>query len=109
MKNSRVPGLAERAEREAVGRLRAGAGLHLVLVDGHRAGGDEGLAGDHSLPPVLHGDHAAVLHRQVGLVVHAVEALHDRLLDLLHSVGRFARLGIDLEDRVVVDLGLEPL
>src|SRR6476619_2892362 len=43
------------------------------------------------------------------LVVHAVEALHDRLLDLVEPLGEAARLGVDAEDRVVVDLRLEVL
>jgi hypothetical protein len=43
------------------------------------------------------------------LVVHAVEALNDRLLDLLDAVGGLARLRLNLEDRVVMDLGFEAL
>jgi hypothetical protein len=45
----------------------------------------------------------------VGLVVHAVEALDNRLLDLLHAVCGLAGLGVDLEDCVVVDLCLESM
>jgi hypothetical protein len=45
----------------------------------------------------------------VGLVVHAGEALDHGLLDLLNPVGSLAALRIDLEDGVVVNLGLEPL
>ena len=49
------------------------------------------------------------LEGQVGLVVHAVEALHDRLLDLVDALGRDPGLGVDAADRVVVDLDLEVL
>ena len=109
MKNSRVPESPSDAERQAVGGLRPGARLDLVLVHGDRARGDVRLAGDHPLPAVLDRDHAPVLDRQVGLIVHAVQALHHGLLDLLDPVGRLARLGVDLEDAVVVDLRLEAL
>jgi hypothetical protein len=43
------------------------------------------------------------------LVVHAIEALHDRLLDLVDAVGRFTGVVIDAKDRVVVDLRFESL
>ena len=43
------------------------------------------------------------------LVVKAVEALHDRLLHLLDRLDRLARLRIDLEDTLVVNLDLEVL
>jgi hypothetical protein len=43
----------------------------------------------------------------VRLVVEAVEALDHRLLDLLHGLHRLAAVGVDLEDALVVDLGLE--
>ena len=109
MKNSRVPDSPERAEGEAVRRIRAGAGLDLVLVDGDGARGDVRLPRDHALPSLLDRDDAAVGDRQVRLIVHAVEALDDGLLDLLDAVGGLAALGIDLEDRVVVDLGFEAL
>ena len=45
----------------------------------------------------------------MGLVVHAVAALDDRLLDLVDPLGGLARLGIDPEDRVVMHLRLEAL
>ena len=67
--------------------FRAGAGLDPVLVDGDRAGGDPGGAGDHPLPAVLDRDDAVVLEGQVGLVVHAVEALDDRFLHLVDAFG----------------------
>ena len=37
------------------------------------------------------------------------QALDDGLLDLLDPVGRAPGVGVDAEDRVVVDLGLEAL
>ena len=43
------------------------------------------------------------------LVVHAIEALHDRLLHFVHPFGGLARIGIDSQDRVVVDLRLQAL
>jgi hypothetical protein len=42
----------------------------------------------------------------VGLVVEAVEALDDGLLDLFDGLHRLAALGVDLEDSLVVDLDL---
>jgi hypothetical protein len=41
--------------------------------------------------------------------VHAVKALDHGLLDLLDAIGGLARLRIDLQDRVVMDLGFEAL
>src|SRR6266851_6500229 len=43
------------------------------------------------------------------LVVHAVQALHDRLLELVDDLGALAGLGIDLVDALVMDLYLEVL
>ena len=40
--------------------------------------------------------------------MHAVEALDDRLLDLLDPLRGLARVGVDADDRVVVDLRFEP-
>ena len=74
-----------------------------------RAGGDPGGAGDHPLPAVLDRHDAVVLEGQVGLVVHAVEALDDRFLDLVDAFGEDPGLGVDAADRVVVDLDLEVL
>jgi hypothetical protein len=45
----------------------------------------------------------------VRLVVHALEALHDRLLDLVDDLGALASDGVDLVDPLVVDLDLEVL
>ena len=56
---------------------------------------------------------AAVLlvegEREVGLVVQAVEALDDRLLDLLDRLDGVAGLGVDLEHSFVMDLDFEVL
>ncbi len=41
--------------------------------------------------------------------MHAVEALDDRLLQLVDHVGPLAGLGVDLVDPLVVDLHLEIL
>ena len=107
VKNSRVPCLAEGAVGERLGRLGPGAGLDLVLVDGDRAGGDPGGAGDHPLPAVLDRDDPVLLDRQVGLVVQAAQALHDGLLDLVEALRGLAGLRVDPQDRVVVQLHLE--
>src|SRR3989442_1342471 len=45
----------------------------------------------------------------MGLVVHAVQALHDSLLELVDDFRPLARLRIDLVDALVVDLDLEIL
>jgi len=45
----------------------------------------------------------------VRLIVHAIEALDDGLLNLVDALGRRAAGGVDSQDRVVVDLRLEVL
>jgi hypothetical protein len=45
----------------------------------------------------------------VRLVVHALEALDDGLLDLVDDLGAFTGVGVDLVDALVVDLDLEVL
>src|ERR1700761_2209489 len=50
-----------------------------------------------------------VLEGEMGLVVHAVEALDDRFLDLVDAFRQGAGLGVDAPDRVVVDLDLQVL
>jgi hypothetical protein len=45
----------------------------------------------------------------MGLVVHAVEALHDRLLELVDDIRALAGVGVDLVDPLVVDLDLQIL
>ena len=46
---------------------------------------------------------------EVRLVVHAVQALHDRLLDLVDDLAALARDRVDAVDALVVDLDLELL
>jgi hypothetical protein len=43
----------------------------------------------------------------VGLVVQTAEALDDGLLHLVQSLGGLAALGVDPQDRVVVELDLQ--
>jgi hypothetical protein len=43
------------------------------------------------------------------LVVHAVQALHHRLLQLFDDFGSLARVGVYLVDPLVVDLNLQLL
>ena len=45
----------------------------------------------------------------MGLVVQAVEALDDGLLDLFDRLDGLARVGVDLEHALVVNLDLEVL
>ena len=44
---------------------------------------------------------------EVRLVVHAVQALHDRLLELVDDLGALAGLRVDPVDALVVHLDLE--
>ena len=53
VKNSRVPWSPKAAKASDSAASGAGAGLDLVGVDGDRARGDPGRAGDHPLPAVL--------------------------------------------------------
>ena len=101
--------VAESGVGERVAGLRARAALDVVGVDGDGARGDPRRARDHPLPAVLDRLDAAVDEAQVGLVVHAVQALHDRLLDLVDHLRALARVGVDLVDPLVVDLHLEVL
>ena len=82
--------VAERGVGERVAGLGPRAALDVVGVDGHRARGDPRGAGHHPLPAVLDRLDAPVDEAEVGLVVHAVEALHDRLLDLVDHLGALA-------------------
>src|SRR3954454_7149326 len=99
--------IAEGGEAQRLARLGAGARLHVVGVDRHRARRDPRRAGDHALPPVLDRLDAPVAEAEVRLVVHAVQALHDGLLHLVDDLGPLAGLGIDLVDALVVHLHLE--
>jgi hypothetical protein len=88
-----------------------------VAVHRDRARGHPGGADNHSLPAVLDSldaaDAAAVLlvdrQAQVRLVVQAVAALDDRLLQLVVGIEGLAGLGIDPEDALVVELDLQVL
>ena len=64
---------------------------------------------DHPLPAVLDRLDAVVVEDQVRLVVHAVQALDDGLLQLVDDVGALAGDGVDAVDALVVDLDLEVL
>ena len=101
--------IAERRVGERVGRLGARAGLDRVGIDRDRARRDPGRAGDHALPAVLDRLDAAVVEAEVRLVVHAVEALHDGLLDLVDDLAALPADGVDAVDSLVVDLDLELL
>ena len=101
--------VAEGGVGERVARLGARAGLDVVGVDGDRARGDPRRPGDHPLPAVLDRLDAAVVEAEVGLVVHALQALDDRLLHLVDDLAALAALGIDPVDPLVVDLDLEVL
>ncbi len=94
---------------ERVRGLRARTGLDLFLVDPHSARGDERLTGHHALPAILNRHDAPFVDGQVRLVVHAVEALHDGLLDLVNALGRLAGLRVDAQQRVIVDLSFQSL
>ena len=101
--------VAERRVGEGVAGLGARAALDVFGVDRDGARGDPGGARDHPFPAVLDRLDTAVVEAQVGLVVHAVEALHDGLLQLVDDFGALARVGVDLVDPLVVHLHLEIL
>jgi hypothetical protein len=101
--------IAERRVGERVARLGPGARLHLLSVDGDRAGRDPRGTRDHPLPAVLDRLHAVVVEPQMGLVMHAFQALHHRLLHLVHNLAALARFRVDPVDPLVVDLHLEVL
>jgi hypothetical protein len=101
--------IAERGVGESVARLRARAGLDVIGIDGDRARGDPRGSGDHPLPAILDGLDASVLEAEMRLIVHAVKALHDGLLELVDDLGSLTGLGIDLVDALVVHLHLEIL
>ena len=69
----------------------------------------QGVPGDHPLPAVLDRLDAPVVEAQVRLVVHAVQALHDRLLDLVDDLAALAGDRVDPVDALVVDLHLQLL
>ena len=55
----------------------------------------QGVPGDHPLPAVLDRLDASVVEAQMGLVVHALQALHDGLLHLVDDLAALAGLGVD--------------
>ena len=101
--------VAEGGVGERVAGLRAGAGLDVVGVDRDRARRDPRRPGDHPLPAVLDRLDAAVVEAEVRLVVHALQALHHRLLHLVDDLAALAALRIDPVDPLVVHLHLEVL
>ena len=50
-----------------------------------------------------------VVEAEVGLIVHALEALHDRFLHLVDDLVALAALGVDPVDSLVVHLDFEVL
>ena len=103
------PVIAERRIGQRVAGIRAGARLDVVGVDGHRAGRDPRGPGDHPLPAVLDRLEATVVEAEMRLVVHALAALHDRLLHLVDDLPALARLRVDLVDTLVMHLHFEVL
>ena len=75
--------VAESGVGERVAGLGARAALDVFGVHRHRARGDPRRARDHPFPAILDRLDAAVVEAEVRLVVHAVQALHDRLLQLV--------------------------
>jgi len=103
------PVVAEGGVGEGVASFGPGAGLDIVGVDRDRARSNPRRAGDHPLPAVLDRLDTAVVKAQVRLVVHALQALDDRLLHLVHDLAPLTGLGIDPVDPLVVHLDLEVL
>ena len=101
--------VAKRGVRQGVAGLGTRAGLDVVGVDADGARGDPRRSGDHPLPPILDRLDPPVVEAQMGLVVHALQALHDGLLHLVHHLAALSALGIDPVDALVVDLDLQVL
>jgi hypothetical protein len=101
--------VAEGGVGERVAGLGPRACLYVVGVDGDRARGHPGRAGDHPFPAVLDRLHPAVVEPEMRLVVHAFQALDDRLLHLVHHLASLTGFRIDPVDPLVVDLDLEVL
>jgi hypothetical protein len=78
---------AEGGVRQRVRGLRARARLHGLRVHGHGAGRHPGCAHHHPLPAILDRLDAVVVEDEVGLIVHAVKALDDGFLQLVHDLG----------------------
>jgi len=103
------PVVAEGGVGEGIAGLGARACLHVVGVDGDVAGRHPRRARDHPLPAVLDGLDPAVVEPQVGLVVHAVQALDHGLLHLVDDFAALPGLRVDAMDALVVDLHLKVL
>jgi hypothetical protein len=80
------PVVPEGCVREGVAGMWARTTVDFVRIHGDCAGGNPWRAGDHAFPTVADRLHPAVNEGQVRLIVHAVEALDDRVLDLVHAV-----------------------
>ena len=69
----------------------------------------------HGVPTTIRSQRSSIgsmrplWNAEVRLVVHAVQALHDGLLDLVDDLRPLARDGVDAVDALVVDLDLELL
>src|SRR6202034_1133464 len=103
------PVVAEGGVGERVAGLGPRAGLDVGCVDGDGDRGDPRGARDHPLPAILDRLDAAVDEAEMGLVVHALEALDYGFLDLVDDFGALAADGVDLVDSLVVNLDLEVL
>jgi hypothetical protein len=101
--------VAERGVGERVSGLGTGTGLDRLGVHRDGAGRHPRRADDHPLPAVLDRLDAVVVEDQVRLVVHAVQALDDGLLQFVHDVGALAGDGIDAMDALVMHLDFEVL
>src|SRR6185437_8249814 len=95
--------------RQRVAGLRSRADLDVVGLDRDSARGNPRGARDHPFPTILDWLDTATREAEVRLVVHAVQALNDGLLQLVHHFRALARVGVDLVDALVVDLHLEVL
>ena len=60
-------------------------------------------------PVILERLNPAVVEAEVGLVVHALQALHHGLLHLVDDLAALAGLRVDAVDAFVVDLDFEIL
>ena len=101
--------VAEGGVGERVAGLGPGAALDVFGLDRHGARGDPGGPGDHPFPAILDRLDTAVCETEVRLVVHAVQALHDGLLQLVDDLRALAGVGVDFVDPLVVDLDLQIL
>jgi hypothetical protein len=80
------PVVPEGCVGEGVAGMWARATVNFVGIHGDCAGGDPRGSRDHAFPTVAHRLDPPINEGQVRLIVHAVEALDDRVLDLVHAV-----------------------